>query len=363
MRIVHVTYAWVPQYHSPEAWLKRIDFFTEILREMAAHAEIKSVHCINHEGVLTQDRVVYHFLKSSRIQTLFPFQVHRLIKKLSADTVIIQGISFPLAIILLRLTLGNRARIFVQHRAEKPFTGTKKILQRMADQYITGYFFSSAVLAKPWISNGLIKNEKKISEVFGMASQFSPMKQSLARAKTAAAGNPVYLWVGDLDHNKNPTLLINAFLQFNLANPQASLYMIYQKKDLLEEIQKMLSSHTVHAIKLVGPVDHETMIWWYNSADFILSTSFYESNGAAVCEGMSCGCIPILTRIPSFSKITEDGTVGLLFEAGNQKDLLSVLVASTRLDRAREREKTLVQYEQLLSAKAIAGKMLDTVTS
>lgn len=362
MRIVHVTYAWVPQYHSPEAWLKRIDFFTEILREMAAYAEIKSVHCINYEGVVTRDKVVYHFLRSSWIQTLFPFHIHRRIKKFSADTVIIQGF-FPLAVILLRLTLGNRARIFVQHRAEKPFTGTKKILQRMADRSTTGYFFSSAALAEPWITGGLIRNKKKITEVFGVPSVFSPIDQKIARTKTKVTGNPVYLWVGDLDRNKNPLLLVTVFQQFSLLHPGASLYLLYRKTDLLEDVKKILSQPASQQIHLAGTVERDAMAWWFNSADFILSTSFSESSGAAVCEGMSCGCIPLLTRIPSFSKITEDGAVGLLFEAGNQKDLLSVLVASTRLDRAREREKTLAQYERVLSAKAIAGKILDTVTS
>jgi glycosyltransferase involved in cell wall biosynthesis len=358
MRIVHITYAWVSHYHSPDDWLKRIDFFTGILQEMSAHADIKSVHCINYEGILAQNNVEYHFLRSSRLRSLFPVHLHRYVKKLGADKVIVQGMSFQLPVILLRLALGHRVKIYVQHRAEKPFTGIRKLLQKVADRFITSYFFSSAELARPWITRNLIGDEKKITEVFGVPSVFSPMEKENARLKTRAQGTPVYLWVGDLDDNKNPLFLLQVFLKFLRLNPQASLYLIYKKTDLLEEMKKILRRQGAQRIYLVGAVERDGMADWYNSADFIISTSFSESSGAAVCEGMSCGCIPVLTRIPSFKMITNDGAIGLLFEAGNETDMLTALNTSTRLDISHEREKVLTQYQQLLSAQAIARKIL-----
>ena len=56
---------------------------------------------------------------------------------------IVSGLHFPLQVIQLRLNLGKKVKIIAQNHAEKPFTGIKKYLQRMADQCINAYFFAS----------------------------------------------------------------------------------------------------------------------------------------------------------------------------------------------------------------------------
>ena len=48
MRVIHLSYARIMDYHDPEAWLKKIDFFVAMVKQMAKHAEVKSIHCINY---------------------------------------------------------------------------------------------------------------------------------------------------------------------------------------------------------------------------------------------------------------------------------------------------------------------------
>ena len=97
------------------------------------------------------------------------------------------------------------------------------------------------------------------------------------------------------------------------------------------------------------------MAEWYNSADYIVSGSHYEGSGVAVCEAMSCGCIPILTDILSFRKMTGHGSCGILFPAGDEAALLAAFNRVTSLDKTVEREKTLLQFRSSLSFEAIAG--------
>ncbi|HET7898824.1 MAG TPA: glycosyltransferase, partial [Flavisolibacter sp.] len=110
-------------------------------------------------------------------------------------------------------------------------------------------------------------------------------------------------------------------------------------------------------IRLVGQVPHEELQAWYQKADFFLSGSHYEGSGIAVCEAMSCGCIPIITDIPSFRKMTGKGQCGLLYTPGNAGELLTSLMTAMYLDRAKEKAKVLAQFHRELSFEAIAGKI------
>src|SRR5207302_5467774 len=60
-------------------------------------------------------------------------------------------------------------------------------------------------------------------------------------------------------------------------------------------------------------------------ADFYISASHEESCGYALLEAMACGCIPVVTSIPSFKKNTGDGKFGFLFPPGEPDELLKIL--------------------------------------
>jgi glycosyltransferase involved in cell wall biosynthesis len=102
---------------------------------------------------------------------------------------------------------------------------------------------------------------------------------------------------------------------------------------------------------------------WYNDATFILSTSHYESSGAAVCEGMACGCIPIITNIPSFRTMTKQGEIGLLFEPGDVHGLYHSLVKSRTLNVCSQRAEVLAHFQENLSCDAVSKKTFKVISS
>ena len=108
---------------------------------------------------------------------------------------------------------------------------------------------------------------------------------------------------------------------------------------------------------MIGKTPNDDLLYWYNSADFLISGSFYEGSGTAVCEAMSCGCVPLVTDIPSFRMITDNGNCGLLYEAGNEDALLATLLSTQQLDLTEKRNKSITFFKDHLSFEAIAAQI------
>jgi len=361
MKLIFTSYVSTNEYDDPAQWLKRIEAYTGILESLGRIHKVTSIEKINYEGDYEQNGVRYIFTRQKQKTVRFPFRMHRLIKKLQPDIVFINGLIFPLQIMQLKLRVGRKVKIICLHRAEKPFRGIKKYLQIAADPCIDAYLFSSFAFSDRWKSN---IDPGKMKEVMQASSIFSPTNQSYARTITGIHGDPVFLWVGRLDANKDPLTVVSAFLDFVRLQTGARLYMIYQNQDLLVSLKQLVDSDENGAsVILVGQINHGELENWYNSADFIISGSHYEGGGTSVVEAMSCGCIPVVTDISSFQAITGKGNCGLLYEPGNKNALLQALQKTSGMHRLEERQRTLQQFKDELSFDAIARKINSIIAS
>ena len=359
MRIVSTSYCKTTAFNNPRDWLKKIGFYTGLLEELAKEHEVVSIERISYEGEFQQNGVTYFFIRLKRKIVRLPWRMHRLIKRLQPDVIFVNGFIFPLQIIQLRLKLGWRVKIFVLHRAEKPFTGFRKYLQKLADKCVDGYLFASSEFGEEWIKKNIISRSQKIHEVMQSSSFFQPGYRSKAGASSRDDSTPVFLWVGRLDANKDPVTVVKAFVNYLTIQPSAKLYMIYQTEELIEDIRRLIPQHTIASnnIRLVGQIPHEQLQSWYSRADFIVSGSHYEGSGIAVSEAMSCGCIPLVTNIVSFRRMTGPGKCGLLYEPGDSDSLLQALSQTNTLNIEQERHKVLQQFRNELSFEAISGKI------
>jgi glycosyltransferase involved in cell wall biosynthesis len=231
----------------------------------------------------------------------------------------------------------------------------------LADRYINAYFFCSLALGRQWTEAGLIRDPSKIKEVMEISSSFSPIDKESARSVTGVQGEMNFLWIGGLHQRKDPLLAIRGFLLFQKTEPTAKLYMIFQSDELLNEVCSLIEQ-TQAPVVLVGKLPHGQLLHWYNSVHYIVSTSWYEGGGISVCEAMSCGCIPILTSIPSFCMMTDNGRIGVLFEPGDESGLAAALKNALSLDKKLERLKVLDRFDRKLSFEAIASDMIDVIT-
>lgn len=359
MRFVFASYVHVDQFHDPTDWLNRIAAFTGILAALAEKNEVHSLQQINFKGNITKDQVHYHFKKYTRNELrFFPLRLNLYLKKLMPDVIIIQGLHCPFQVLQLRFTVGPKVKIIVQHRAEKPFNGIKKFLQQLADKYIAAYLFGAKLLAQEWLQRGNLNDKNKIYEVAGLSSIFLKTTKASALQQTKATGSPIFLWVGRLNVNKDPLTVLHAFL--NAANhlSQSKLYMIYQTEELLPEIKAVLAKDTNREkVELLGHLPHTALAAWFNAADFLISGSYYEGGGTVLCEALSVGCIPIVTAIPSFQMITNNGKCGFLYEPGNVVELTTILKNTETLTIAEKRKECLDFFRSHLSFEAIADKI------
>jgi glycosyltransferase involved in cell wall biosynthesis len=364
MKFVFASYIATKEFTDPEAWLCRIRSYTGILEALSLNHEVISIEQINHSGWRQKNGVYYCFIQFPGAEKHFPVKLHRFIEEQKPDVVFIQGLHFPLQVMQLRMTLGTGVKIMVQHHAELPFKNIRKPLQWLASRYVDAYLFSSQVLGMEWVKKGNISSPKKIHEVMELSSVFHPIHKQAALERTGINGQPIFLWVGRLNPNKDPLNAVSAFLRFAEEYPSARLYMIYHTAELLPEINQLLAVHPQKdAVILMGKIPHEDLLYWFNSADFFLSGSHYEGSGTAVCEAMSCGCVPVVTSIPSFRMITGNGQCGFLYPPGNEDELLATLRQTQQVSLSSKRKNCLDHFRSTLSFEAIARRIQEIASS
>jgi glycosyltransferase involved in cell wall biosynthesis len=358
MIYVSVTFGASMEVSSPEAWFERTAPYLGILECLAIDNTVINVKRINYEGDVTHKGIDYRFIHTNHTEDAYPRTLIRYVKNLNPDIVLIQGLHLPMQIIMLRKALGKKIKFIAQNHAEKPAGGLKGVLQKLADQRVDAYLFASHDLGADWVKQGIISSPEKIHEVMEVSSTFSPMDKMEALQKTGAKGSPVFLWVGRLDANKDPLTVLRAFLRFTCVQPDARLYMVYHTEELLQEVKDLLERFDPNKmVTLVGKLPHAQLQYWYNSADIILSGSYYEGSGTAVCEAMSCGCMPIVTDIPSFRMITDNGQCGLLYKPGDEEALLALLKKIHGIDLAEKQRLSLKYFKSNLSFEAIARQI------
>jgi len=276
MNFVFVSYDYLADFSTPQSWLKRIEGYTGVYECLAKLGTVHDVKQINYEGIHHEKGIQYHFVSFDHRRKHFALKLNHYVKSLKPDIVFVHGLHHPLQLIQLRLMLGQNTKIIVQHHAEKPFPGIKKYAQRVADLGVDAYLFASHALGAHWVKKGNLSGSKKIHEVMEVSSIFYPIEKSLAKIKTGVSGHPVFLWVGRLNENKDPVNVVQTFLKFAAAEPGVRLYMIYHTDELLAVIQELLKDHPQKdAIVLVGQVPHSDLLYWFNSAEFIISGSLF----------------------------------------------------------------------------------------
>jgi glycosyltransferase involved in cell wall biosynthesis len=330
--------------------------FVDFIKEKLS---IQLIKHLNYEGEKYVNGVKYVFFKSKNKFLHIPFKTHRYIRKQKPDIILIQGLIFPLQLITLKLMLPKKTKIMVQHHGERPFPGIKKFFQKIADHFIDTYLFTSIENANEWIDKKIIKSKKKCSELLEASTFFTVKDKLECKRLLSFKGNHNFLWVGRLNKGKDPITVINAFEKYVAIYPKARLFMIFQTEELLPVIKEKFeeNDHLKKAVILKGKVNHDELERWYNAADFFISASHKEGSGYALLEAMSCGCIPIVTEIPSFKKITNDGKFRFLFEPGNSESLLNILLNSKNIEREKLSKSINNHFNNSLSFRSIADNL------
>lgn len=360
LSLIDLVYYSHNEFDSPEQVLKKHAPSLCYIDYLKDKINVEVIRHMNKETSITKNNVVYRFFKRKNNSWQIPFQTHRYIRKKKSDIILTHGLIFPLQVIFLKMAVGKKTKIIVQHHGERVVHSKRKLLQRIADKYVDGYLFTSKEIAQPWIESKIIANQNKVFEVLEAGIEMPVLDKPDCKTKLGIQGDHHFLWVGRLNENKDPITIIKSFQQFLLQQPEAKLYLIYQQADLLPEIQTLINNDKrLHAaIKLIGAQTKDQLAEWYHACDFFILGSHHEGSGYALLEAMHCGCIPVVTNIASFRKITAAGKYGFLFEPGNINECVNKLLLTGTIDQGNLSEEIRNYAKTNLGFKNIATDIL-----
>lgn len=356
MKVIFLSYNSDKNFTDPYKALFRYKEAIDVIKYFRGNIDISVYLHINFNGTETINGIKYNFRQSRNKFWYIPFNTNFRVKEEKPDIVWIQGLKHPLQLLALKLTLGRYTKIIVQHHGEKPFKGWRQRFQKMADKFIDAYLFTSKGNAKEWIDCNIIGNTGKCHEVLEASTYFTKKIKQESLKKTKMQGNNNFLWVGRLNANKDPLTVLAGFQQYLKESHDAKLYMIYQTEELLAEVKKAIQSNELlaNAVYLVGKVPHEILPYWFSAADFFISGSHNEATGYALIECMACSCIPIVTDIPPFRKLTADGQYGFLYQPGNADSLTNTFRQLNKINKEALTQAISSHFNANLSFHAIA---------
>ena len=181
-----------------------------------------------------------------------------------------------------------------------------------------------------------------------------------APARERPPGQLSILFVGRLNPNKDPLTVLGGFHRFVRNHPDATLTFVYEDDELEPELRAALGADPVLArrVSLVGRIRHEEMAAVYARADLFVIGSHHEAMGYAPVEAMACGVVPVLSDIPSFRWLTDEGRVGALWNVGDAASLCDALLRVANADLEPQRVAVRTRFDRCLSWEAIGRRAL-----
>ena len=144
---------------------------------------------------------------------------------------------------------------------------------------------------------------------------FRPLDQTLSRSLLGLGSMPLALFVGSPDPVKGAPLLLQALAKMEA--PQDTQVVIVGGEARSEP--EAANLHTLarnlgltRRIKFTGPVPHNVLPFYYNSADVLVMPSYTESFGLAALEAMACGTPVVAARVGGLISLVKDGLTGYL---------------------------------------------------
>jgi len=359
LKVVDIVYHCHTEYSDPQDVLDKhlpTIGFTAYIKDRVDYTIVRH---LDYEGSKITNGIRFAFFKRRNAPWQIPYKSHRFIKSIDPDIVLVHGLIFPLQVIVLKRMLGKKCAVILQQHADYPVHSIRKIFQKMADAYIDAYMFTSAAIAEPWLNHKVIRDRHKIKALSGASAAVKKMDKTSCRESLGLSGHSNFLWVGRLNENKDPVTILKAFALHAKTNPLAMLYMAYHTEELLVTVKKMIYENRVLQchVQLLGKLSAQELAIWYNAADFFISGSHAEAAGYALLEAMSVGCIPVVTRIPSFQQILGDGPNHFLFAAGDTEGLVAVLGQCANTAVCNLSQQTEQYFARHLSFKTVADGM------
>jgi glycosyltransferase involved in cell wall biosynthesis len=379
VRIVQINYTYDPTTADPDALLDRYATLTgwsEALIGAGARA-VTVAQRFSVDAECERAGVRYIFRRDEGPATADPRTrpdaLHAAVVDERPDLVHVNGLMFPAQLEQLRRAVSKSAIVVQDHAGADPSAPRwwdvagrlRRAARRPGLRAADAFLFTSLDQARPWRAARLIARRQPVFAIVESSTTLRPLAREHAREASGVAGHPAVLWVGRLDANKDPATVLDGFARAVDVLPDARLSMVYGSDDLLGQVRARVEQSPVlrPRVRLCGQVRHDRLAAFYSGADLFLLGSHHEGSGYAVIEAMACGCVPVVTDIPSFRAITRNGAVGMLWTPGDAWALASALARCARLDAAAARLDVRAHFDATLSWPTLGRRALCLYTS
>ncbi|MFW3175414.1 glycosyltransferase family 1 protein [Xanthomonas phaseoli] len=254
-----------------------------------------------------------------------------LLHEIAADVLHVHGLEFAgdaqrLARLLPQLP------ILLQDHANRPPRWWARRLWRARYAAAAGIAFTSLELAQPFVRARLFRRSTQLFAIPESSSRFTAGDRLQAREQTRVHGDPCVVWIGHFSPAKDPLCVLDAVAMAARLLPGLRLWCVFDQAPLLAQVQQRLRAdpQLARCVHLLGKVEHARVQELLRAADVFVSASHAESCGYAALEAYACGCLPLLTAIPSFRALSDDGAVGELWPVGDASALSELLLRVSR---------------------------------
>jgi glycosyltransferase involved in cell wall biosynthesis len=366
MHIICVNYFYDRFLTTPEALLGRYRTLTDWAESLvSAGARVSVVQRFECDGQLERNGVGYRFVCDPALRFGHPAdvaqRVNRAVVALQPDVVHANGMPFSRQAARLKRLLPQVPILIQDHAGAPPVRRFSRWTLRRALRHIDAVSFTVAEQTTPWCAARILGETPLLLELPESSSRFQMRPQADARWQTGLNGDPLCLFVGRLNANKDPLTILAGFGCALDRLPGARLVMVYNATDLLPAVRTWLLSRpeVAQRVTLLGERPHETLEAIYNSADFFLLGSDYDGgSGYSLLEAMSCGVVPLVTDIPSFRAVLRNGEFGGLWPVGDATALAAGLVSWNTRRGPQVRQQLRSYFDAELSFEAIGRAAL-----
>jgi glycosyltransferase involved in cell wall biosynthesis len=360
LRVAQIGFLTDPRGRVPEELLRDWPTLVDVAEATSTGAAAYVLQASPHRHVLERRGVAYYFLpfghgSGSRDYSALDALLH----ELSPHVLHVNGLHF--AHDVLRLTaLRPHTPVLLQDHANAVPWFWRRPVWRRAFAAASAVAFCSREQAMPFQQKRIISGRTPIYEIPESTSRFGPGDQSEARRLTGLYGDPIVLWVGHLNSNKDPLAVLEGVGSAARDLPALQLWCCFASAPLLAVVKRRIDDDPLlrGRVHLLGRVSHERVELLMRAADVFVSGSHREGSGYSLIEALACGLTPVVTDIPSFRSLTGHGSVGILWRPGDGAALQRALVSVARAPQPTARIAVRAHFDRELSAAALGRKLL-----
>jgi glycosyltransferase involved in cell wall biosynthesis len=339
-----------------ERWHSLVD-----IAEVAASGgtRVTVVQAAARDDRLTRNGIDYHFVDIRGLGAAGRGRrFARLLADFKADVLHANGLDFAGDAFAVSQCL-PQLPILIQDHASRPPRWWRRPRWRRWYAAVSGVAFTALEQARPFSAAGLFGPQLRLFAIPESSSRFALGSRADARVVTGLYGDPCVLWVGHLSPGKDPLTVLDGVARAVSQLPDLELWCAFGSAPLFDEVQRRIEHDPQlrERIHLLGKVAHRRVEALMQSADLFVSGSHAEGSGYALLEALACGVVPVVTDIPSFRALTDNGHVGKLWPRGDATRLAEALidVAASRTSPQQVR----AHFDAALSFAAVGRQWAD----